>query len=148
MNKQYSKYGYAVKRQPEKKSRGWVWLGLLLVAVVSGFFVYQHQTTANASFGGLQFVSGMKTWFAKRHEHLQQGIIKSKHRVTEAAVEEVPPIHFEFYKALPNSQVPLPEARVEKEAKVSAPKKKVEIANADELEQELSEAANQTHDDN
>lgn len=141
MNRQYSRYDYTQKKVPVKNGQRLIWrLAILLGIGLAGFFAYQHYHRTPDAVGQLPFVSGIKSWFAKRHEHLQQGIIKVKQRTHEALAEEAPPIHFEFYKTLPQSQVLLPEIHAENAPSSTSGKKKIEIANADELERDLSSA--------
>lgn len=142
MDRYYSKYEYAVKRPEPKRGKGWIWLGLLLVIGVASFLTYQH-VKANPNAGAPSFVSGIKNWFAKTNRH-QPAEATKKSEVAENP-DDASQIHFEFYKTLPTAQVPVPDTSEEKEAKVvkanPTPKKKVEIANAAELERELSMAA-------
>jgi cell division protein FtsN len=54
------------------------------------------------------YVEQMKSWVAERKNHLNKNLEKVK-QVAVRKSEPAPPIHFEFYTALPNMQVPLPE---------------------------------------
>ena len=65
-------------------------------------------------------VSQIKTWMITHKNHVEKKLVKSKHPFIKQD-DAKPPVHFEFYTALPNMKIT--------EAKIS---------NADELEKDLS----------
>ncbi|MFZ2315193.1 MAG: hypothetical protein WAW86_06000 [Gammaproteobacteria bacterium] len=99
------------------------------------------------SLGGLLVVSGLIAAFSMRPELMQHWVNASRHHLHQdiAKVKELaakqkegpPPIHFEFYTALPKMQVgsALP---VSKPQPAPVAKIKPVIVSANELEQELS----------
>lgn len=104
------------------------------------------------------YVEQMKSWIAERRNHLHKNLEKVK-QVAVRKGDPSPPIHFEFYTALPNMQVPIPESAKSEESvvaaanqshKITPPIKKpsVNVANttifdADRLQRAFKEELNQ-----
>lgn len=106
------------------------------------------------------YVEQMKNWVAERKNHLHKNLEKVK-QVAVRKSEPPPPIHFEFYTALPNMQVPLPEtekneihpvvatanqalpATIPQTKKISTTNANTTIFDADRLQRALKEELNQ-----
>lgn len=87
------------------------------------------------------YYSKITTWITERHTHLDKKVNHSKRVVAANQDDTESQIHFEFYTALPNMNVTQLNSVIKKDTKAStASTRKVEIANADELEDELSTA--------
>lgn len=78
----------------------------------------------------------MQHWVSASRHHLHQDLVKVK-QLAAKKKEGPPPIHFEFYTALPNMQVGNALSVSKKPAPAPVIKKPV-IVSANELEQELS----------
>jgi hypothetical protein len=126
MNRQFIR-----KRTREGVRLRWMAVISVIVLVVCGviflrsaiFSAYYHKITS---------------WITERRTNLAKNTAHPK-RVAANQAEDEPQIHFEFYTALPSMRMGDLNTVVNKETKPSTTK--VEIADADELENELSAAA-------
>lgn len=128
----------AMKRQLSKK-RGqqgsrWRWLAGITVIVAALCGVVWWKASIITAY-----YAKFSTWVADKRTHLVKPTTHPIKRVAANQGDAEPQIHFEFYTTLPNVRVGELNSVVKKEVKPSAPK--VAIADADELESELSVAA-------
>jgi|WetSurMetagenome_2_1015567.scaffolds.fasta_scaffold250267_2 hypothetical protein len=115
-----------------------------------GYSFYHYKQSSGTSPWLSSTFSHLERWIAERKQHWQQGRMrddtsKTKRFVTNKS-NAPPPIHFEFYTALPNMQVTVPNPVLEAKnttlapvARPQAQAKKMAVVSAEELEQELSE---------
>ncbi|HVE44598.1 MAG TPA: hypothetical protein VNC84_05635 [Gammaproteobacteria bacterium] len=143
----------SIKRRTQPSPRtGWLRFVLVLCLVVGGAVFYHHRGLSHPSIA--ERWSGLKVWVAERRNHLQYGLSRRLDKMNSLAVkkDEEPEIHFEFYTALANMQVPVPDAakvessKVVQEKSVTVSRKepsrkpvKMAITSADDIERALSE---------
>ncbi len=130
-----------------KRMWWWVMILAVLVLVISAgsFFVYKKRLPVFPVVSA--YVMRVKTWIAERKVRLHQGITKVK-QIAVNKNEAEPAIHFEFYTALPNMQVTIPDTQVRdnqasrnvNQAKRDKPKttKKLAIISAEQVDHELA----------
>lgn len=123
MDRHYSKKHFVNKRAQQKSRFRWLLLLSVLAVLVGGVAFLKSKTLS-------PYYAKITHWASEQRTQISKSVEKTKQAVT--AKNDVPPeVHFEFYTALPNMQVPVPKPAT------------VEIANADDLEKQLSEAVNQ-----
>lgn len=112
----------------------WVLLAVCLLAI--GGVVWKYRTVV------VNYYSELLTWAVKQRKHLASEVKLAEHPAAQEAVEQQ--IHFEFYTALPNMQVQVSQHEQEPSLSSVPPAKQqgIQIANAEDLERELSEAVN------
>lgn len=123
MDRHYSKKHFVNRRAQQKSRLRWVLLLSVLAILVVGVGFLKSKTL-------LPYYAKITHWASEKRTQLSKSVTKTKQAVT-AQNSVQPEVHFEFYTALPNMQVSLPKSAT------------VEIANADDLEKQLSEAVNQ-----
>lgn len=133
------------------------WIAVFFVLIIGFSFLFYFCYQSSFSFFVSSYTSSFKDWMSKRKKHFYQAKIKVKQLKPNKPIENEPEIHFEFYTALPNMQIPVPDIDLTKNQKIKRNKEnkkiivqsKPVIFNADRLEQEWSaeikENANAIH---
>jgi flagellar basal body-associated protein FliL len=140
MNRHLKNKKFATKYRQNKR---FLWIvvvvgmTLLLGAIL---FVYYPRSASNHTGFFSTYYTQIKAWMADRRGHLTKKASQPKH-VLAKQHESEPQIHFEFYTALPNMQVNGGSPTLaEKIPHAPVSKTNMDVASADELEQELSHA--------
>ena len=93
----------------------WKWrvlAGVFIVFLCSMVFIIQHHKKSLPGSVWAVYVSKITTFIAERKNHLRQNLVKTKQLLTNKDNDE-PPIHFEFYTALPSMRVNVAESMVQ-----------------------------------
>lgn len=152
MKKEFARKKSAMKQSVFGRWRWPISLCLLAFLLVgAGYFILQHQRTSPWI---LSYFSRIEAWVAERKQHWQKGgardnTVKAKITTANKNNNSPPPIHFEFYTALPDMQVAVSEPVMQAKTVVtsgsvvskkssSSSIKNVTVVSAEELEQEFS----------
>lgn len=87
------------------------------IAVVlggAGWFTYRYLQAPEAFPRVAAYVERSQEWLSQHNTRLHQNIEKVK-KIASNKPDATPPIHFEFYTALPHMQVKLPDAAKEED---------------------------------
>lgn len=106
--------------QAIQSSQRLVIAGVITVSVAAmigsaGWFTYRYLQTPEAFPRVAAYVERSQVWLQRNRTRLHQDIEKVK-KIAANKPEAAPPIHFEFYTALPHMQVKLPGDVKEEEA--------------------------------
>lgn len=98
--------------QAIQSSQRLVMAGIITVSVAAvvggaGWFTYRYLQTPEAFPRVASYVERSQEWLQRNRSRLHQDIEKVK-KIAANKPEAAPPIHFEFYTALPHMQVKLP----------------------------------------
>lgn len=77
----------------------------ILIMMLSGFVWLFHANKATNHSAFFASFSKLSAFIDQHRHHLQKNLTKAKQLVANKEEAEPPPIHFEFYTALPNMQV-------------------------------------------
>ena len=163
MRRDFTKKNFAVKRNAGLGR----WRGILLISVVvlllmgAGFFAYQYKKTGTGPSVLTAYSARIVDWMATHKSRMRQNLVKVK-QLASNKNELEPPVHFEFYTALPNMHIsandePVVNVASNKNAATITPAKTVAsklvpvkslimtrpIVNSEELEKELSNLSKQ-----
>lgn len=113
MKKDFSKKKSRVK---SRMTMRWYWLASFLIVLTGAAFLYVDQRKQNPLVPIKSYVAYLENWMAERKNHINQNLEKVKRVAVND--ENAPPIHFEFYTALPNMQVKVSEPKEDVKEKI------------------------------
>lgn len=152
MDKDFSRKKLSVSRTAKSRWR----LLVLILILVGGVGIFFLSSILHGPAFLASFYSQARVWLVERKANLQHGLAKKIEKPKTPLVSKhdaEPPIHFEFYSALPNMQVSVPSMAVENDSpsqpvinktandiakSYAATPTLASISNADELAQEVS----------
>ena len=135
------------------KHPSWQWIFAITMSIFISMIViivaykYPFQTPISSFIPGpiVSYTEKIRSWITERKEHFHKKMDKVKQVALRRVDSNPPPIQFEFYTALPNMQIPVPEPETKVSSsttKSTQEKKSIALFDAERLQREFKQELN------